>query len=135
MEGIESSHKGRVVERVLLVLVVSSNTSSGVSQLGLDLIGVDDSGKVSAGHNRSVHVVAALFSGSIVVGSEDGSEGSEGRLGEDKESSEVTTRGKLEDVESVDVASVNTWKVSGGSLNAILFVVVDEEGSLSDNVL
>lgn len=134
MEGVESLHDGSVGERVLLVLVVGSHGSSSLSELGLNLVGVDDSGKVGAGHHGSVHVVATLLLGAEAVGSENGVQGSEGRLSEHEESSEVTTRGELEDVKSVDIAGVNTREVSGGSLDGVFVVVVDEERSLSDNV-
>lgn len=48
---VESVHDGGVLEWVLLGLIVGSDGSSDVSELRLDLIGVDDSGKISTGHD------------------------------------------------------------------------------------
>jgi hypothetical protein len=50
-EWVESVSDGSVGEWVLLGLVVSSNVGSGFSELGLNLIGVNDSGEVSACHD------------------------------------------------------------------------------------
>lgn len=41
---------------------------------------------------------------------------------------------ELEDVESMDVASVNTWQVSSGSLQFVVSLVVDDQWSLSQDV-
>ena len=70
----------------------------------------------------------SLFS----VGSEDVVEGSEGVFGEDNESAEVTTWGELEEVESVDVAGIDTGEVAGGSLKVGVLVTVNNKGSLGE---
>jgi hypothetical protein len=70
----------------------------------LNLIGVDDSGEISTVHDTSVESVVALLLGSSGMASEDVVESLESILGEDNESTEVSTWGKLEDVESVHVA-------------------------------
>lgn len=59
----------------------------------------------------------------------------EGALGEDHKSAEVTTWSKLDDVESSNVASVDTWEVSGSSLDISGGVAIDDEWSLSHDVL
>lgn len=69
------------------------------------------------------------------MGSEDKVQSLEGIGGEDNESSEVTTWGKLEDVKSSDVAYVNTWQVSSGSFDTLGFVSIDDKWSLSQDVL
>ena len=131
--GVESLHHGSVLERVLLGLVVGSDGSSNFAEFGLNLIGVDDSGEIGAVHHVLLEVVSTLFDSSLVEGSEDGVKSGESILGEDNESSEVTTRGELEEVKSVDGASVNTHQVTGGSLEERVLISVDEEGSLSDD--
>lgn len=123
-----------VLKRVLSLSVVEDLVGLDGSELGLDLVRVDDSGEISAGHDVSVENVAALFNtlGSVVT--EDLVEGLEGVSGPDDESAEVTTGGELEEVESVYVHSFNTGEVSGGSLDEVVFVTVDDEGTLSKNV-
>ena len=133
-EWVELLHHGLVGEWVLLGLVVNSDGGLEVSQLGLNLVGVDDSSEISAGHNVSVELVSGLLEGTVSVGTEDGVEGLEGILGEDEESSKMSTWGKLEDVKSVDVASVNTWEVLGLSLNSVGLVSVDDQWTLTHDV-
>jgi len=133
-EWVESVHDGLVGEWVLLGLVVDSDGSSNFSQLRLNLIGVDDSGEVSAGHDVSVEGVSGLLDGVLEVGSEKGVQSGESTLGEDDESSEVTTWGELKDVKSVDVAAINTWEVSGGSWDSLTIVSVDDEWSSLQDV-
>lgn len=70
----------------------------------------------------------SLFS----VCSEDVVKSCEGILGEDNESSEVTTWSELEEVKSVNVAGINTGKVTGGSLEVGVFVTIDNKGSLGE---
>jgi len=133
-EWVQFVHHGFVGEWVLLGLVVDSNRGLHVSQLGLNLIGVDDSGKISAGHNVSVELVSGFLEGTVSVGTEDGVEGLEGILGEDEESSKMSTWGKLEDVKSVDVASVNTWEVLGLSLDGLGIISVDDQWTFTHDV-
>lgn len=133
-EWVESVSDGSVGEWVLLGLVVNSGVGLLLSKFGLNLIGVDDSGKISAGHDGSVEVISSLFEGSISVGTENSVKSSETTLGEDDESTEMSSWSELEDVESMDIASVNTWQVSSGSLEFIISFVVDDKWSLSQDV-
>ena len=133
-EWVESVSDGSVGKWVLLGLIVNSDVSSGFSKFGLNLIGVDDSGKISAGHDSSVEVISTLFEGSVSVGTENSVKSSETTLGEDDESTEMSSWSELEDVESMDVASVNTWQVSSGSLQFVVSFVVDDQWSLSQDV-
>jgi len=133
-ERIELVHNGFVVKRVLLGLVVDSDVLSDFSELGLDLVGVDDSSDVSASHHGSVELVSGLLLGVGGVSSEDVVESLESILGEDKESSEVSTRGELEDVKSGDVAGVDTGEVSSGLLNGNGLISVNDERSLSHDI-
>ena len=133
-EWVELEHHGLVGKWVLLGLVMGSDRLSDLSELGLNLVRVDDSGKIGAGHNVSLEMVSRLLEGLVSVGSENGGEGLEGIGGENDESSKVSTWGELEDVKSVDVASVNTWEVSGGILDSLRLLGVDNEWSLSHDV-
>lgn len=72
--------------------------------------------------------------GDVRWGSEDAVKGLESILGEDDKSSEVTTWGELEDVKSVDVASIDTWEVSGGLLHTGGLISVDNKWTLSHDV-
>lgn len=134
-EWVKSEHHSLVGEWVLLGLIVNSDGNSLGSELGLNLIGVDDSGQVGAGHEGSVHGVSRLLVGVSEVGSVKGVKTLEGILGEDDESSEVTTWSELDDVKSTNVASVNTWEVSSGTLDIHGVVTVDNKWSLSHDVL
>lgn len=93
-EGVESLHLTLVLQGVLLGSVVDDFVGLYLSQLRLNLIGVDDSGEISASHHVSVEDVATLFNASSSVVSEDGVKSLEGVLGPDNESAEVTTWGK-----------------------------------------
>lgn len=129
--GVHSLHHVSVVEGVLLGLIVSSDGSSDGTELGLNLIRVDDSGEVSAFHGGTVKSVSSLLDTSLGGGSEDGIKSGEGGRSVDNESSEVTTRGELEEVKSVDVARVNSGHVSSVLLDVRVVVVVDDKGTLS----
>lgn len=133
-EWVELLHHSLVGKWVLLVLIVGSNASSNFSELGLNLIGVDDSADIGAAHHGSVKSVSLLLLRDVGWGSEDAVEGLESILGEDDESTEVTTWGELEDVESVDVASINTWEISSGLLDVSGVITVDEKWTLSHDV-
>lgn len=55
----------------------------------------------------------------------------EGGPGPDDESSEVTSGGQLEEVQSVDVAGLNSGDVSGSLGDESVFVGEDNKGALS----
>lgn len=131
---VELEHLSLVGEWVLLILVMNSDGSSYFSELGLNLVRVNDSSDISASHDWSVEGPVGFLVRWGFVGSENGIESLEGVLGENEESSEMSTWGKLEDVESMDVASVNTWQVSSGSLQFVVSLVVDDQWSLSQDV-
>ena len=130
-EGVESAHESLVGERVLLVLAVDANVVLDVSKNGLDRVGVDDSRDIGALHDGSVQSVALLLDGVLVEVTEDLLKGGETGLGEDEESTEVTTRSELEDVESVDIADINTGDVAGSLGDISVGIVIDDEGPLA----
>lgn len=131
--GVESLHGGFVGKRVLLALVGLVSADASHSELALDLVRVDDSGEVSAGHHVSTELEATLGDGSLSVGTEDVVELLKGILGEDDESSEVTTWGELEEVKSVDVADVDTFEVASGLLDKRVGITVDDEGTSAES--
>jgi hypothetical protein len=133
VEGVESVHEDSVGQGVLLG-GVGSNGGLGSAELSLDLVGVDDSSEVSAVHHVSVEDVSTLLNVGSSPVSEDAVEGLEGLTGPDNESAEVTTRGELEEVKSVDIDEVNAWEVSSGSLDGIVLLSVDDQRTLSENV-
>jgi len=98
----------------------------------LNFVGVDDSGDISVGEDGSVEIVTSLSLRWDSVGTEDVVEGSEGGLGPDDESSEMTSWGELFKVKSVDVADINTLDVSDSLDEVDVFIAVDKEGSSSD---
>lgn len=128
---VESLHKSLVLQWVLSGRSLNNWVSSNITELVLNLVGVDDSGKISAGHHTSVKLVTTLLNTLLSVGTENVVQGLESIGSEDDESAEVTTWGKLEEVESVDIASVNTWQVAGGSSDIWVLVTVNNEWTLS----
>lgn len=104
-----------------------------LSKLGLNLVGVNDSGEVSNVHAVSIELISTLLDALDTVGTKDVVEGFEGILGEDDESAEVTTWGELEEIKSVHVADINTWKVASGSLDTSVVVAVDDQRTLAEH--
>lgn len=127
---VESLHLDLVGEWVLLSLVGDDGSDSLLSELALDLVRVDNSSEISNRHHWSGELESGLLDGSLSVGTEDLVELLEGVLGENNKSSHVTTWGELEEIQSGDVASVNSWEVSGGSLHNWIGIAVDDEWSL-----
>jgi hypothetical protein len=127
--GVKLLHKGLVLQGVLVGAALLKRVNSSVAEFALNLIRVDNSSQVSASHQVSIKGVATLFDTLLTVGTEDAVELLEGTLGEDDKATEVTTRGELEEVESMDAAGVDTGEVTGGLLNLGL-VIVNNKGSL-----
>mmetsp|Transcript_24306 Transcript_24306/g.23918 ORF Transcript_24306/g.23918 Transcript_24306/m.23918 type:complete len:230 (-) Transcript_24306:249-938(-) len=106
----------------------------GSSQLALDLVRVDDSGKVSTGQDASVKHVALLLNTLCSVVSEHLIQRRESILGPDDESSEVTSRSELEKVESVDTAGIHSWEVLGHPSDKVVLISIDDEGTLPHDI-
>jgi len=128
--GVELLHEGAVLQGVLVGGLLDNSVVTDGTELTLNLVRVDDSGEISAGHHASVELVSALFNTLLAVGSEDVVEVGESILGEDNESAHVATGGELEEVKSVNGAGVNAGEVAGGSLDKGVLVTVDNKGSL-----
>lgn len=97
----------------------------------LDLVGVDDLGDVGVLEDTGVESVARLELRSRVGRTVQVVESSDGGLGPDAESTEVTSGSQMSDVESVDVEEVDSGDVSDGSLEVGALVVADHEGTSS----
>jgi len=126
-------HERSVLKWVLVGGRSSERSGSNSSELALNLVRVDDSSEISDSHQASVELVTSLFNTLLSVGSEDLVEVSKGILSEDNESAEVAAWGELQKVKSVDAASINTRKISCGSLQKRILITVHDEGTLSQN--
>lgn len=107
------------------------NGNSNSSELSLNLVSVDNTGKISAVDDIALHSIAGLSLSLGSVGSKDGVKSFKSITGEDDEASDGTTGSELEEVESVDVANINTRQVAGSSLDIGVRVSIDDEGSSS----
>lgn len=128
--GVESLHQGTVLKGVLVGCLLGDGVATDSTELALNLVGVYDSGEVSAGHHASVKLVAALFNTLLTVGTEDLVKVGESVFSEDHESAEVTAGSELKKVESVHRAGVDTGEVTGSSLYEGVLITVDDEGTL-----
>jgi hypothetical protein len=130
---VEAEQNLLVAERVLLLDASTLGESSalGRTQDALDFGAVDQTGKVGLRDHVGGEEEVLLELGGGGGGAVDGVEGLEGRRGPDDESAKVTTRGELEEVQGVDVASLTAGQVAE-TLDKILAIsvgVVDDERS------
>jgi len=135
-EGVEANHRIHVLQGVSLARKRTSGGLDGAED-ALDFFGSHDSANVGVGADGGRRVESGFFGGSSLGGTKDGVEGLEGAFGPDDETTNVTTRGELEEVQSVYVASINTLDVAEGSDERIVsasFLVVDEERSSALNI-
>lgn len=129
---IQLDHGSEVVEWVL-VLGEALSLEDLFSERRLDFIRVDDSSEIWVGNDGSWEDVVRLDLRSGFVASEDGVELLEGILGPDDESSQMTSWGELQEIESVNRGGFNSWKISEG-LGDGGFIVVNNEWSSSLSV-
>lgn len=122
---VQADHDTQVLERVLLLAAASVRDLLGVDD-GLDFIGVDETGEVRVGHARAWESVVGLLGRSTVGGSPDAVELVESILGPDDETSHVSSRGELQQVEAFNLASFDTRKIAE-SLGDTIVRVVDNE--------
>jgi len=130
-EGVQLLHHVAVLERVLLGLVMSAHGSLDGVELSLDLVRVDDSGEIGAINGVTHELVSALVGTGLSVSAEDLVEDLEGSLGVDHESTNVSTRSEMEEVESIHAAGINTGEVPCDTPDVGVSVVEDDEGSLA----
>jgi len=79
-------------------------------------------------------VISSLLDAFSFVGTEGVVQCLESILSEDAESSEVTTWSELENIESGDVADIDTWEISSGLLQLVGFVAIDDQWALSHDI-
>jgi hypothetical protein len=123
---VELDHGAKVLERVLLDALGGNGGSALLSRndLGLNLIGVDDAGQVAVRHHGTGDTEALLLSRfRTVLTAVKPIELGQRVLGEDNEASEVTTRGKLKEVEGRHVGHLDTRDVAEGFLDAVVLAV------------
>ena len=132
-EWVKLLHQVAVLKRVLLVLVVESHVCAWCSQLALDSIRVDNSGKISTVHGSSFELISVLLNSLGAISSENLVETFESILSENNQSTEVATWSQLEQVESVNIANVNSWKVASGLLNLCICITIDDKRSLAED--
>lgn len=84
-------------------------------------------------HDGSVHLISLLVERLFSVGSEQIIKGIESTLGPDDESSELTTRGQLEEVHSVNVTEINSGNISESLYHLDVIIGIDDQGSSSLN--
>jgi len=124
---VETEHDTLVLEWVLLLCVWSLGALlAGGSENALDFSRVDDALNIWVGDLGGGEGVVFLDLGSGILGSVDRVEELEGALGPDAESSKVTTRCELEEVESSYVCKLYTWDVSEGLDDTVVLCVNDE---------
>lgn len=130
---VKSLHQSTVLKRIGLLSSVQDFISFKCSQFSLDLIRVDNSGEISTIHRVSFELISVLFNTLNAVSSEYLVESFESILSEDNKSSKMTTWSQLEQIQSVDTARIDTWKVTGSSFYLWVFITVDNERSLTEN--
>lgn len=123
---VESLHGLQVLEGVGLDALRSSVAFLGGAQDGLDFGRVDDATQVSVGHPVSRESVTALELSFFGEGSVDGFELFESTLSPDAETTQMTTRSQLEQVQSRNAGKFNTGNVTESSDNTAVFLVNDQ---------
>jgi len=125
--GVELHHDTEVVQRVLL-----AGQGDGSRLLGaegrLDFVRVDDAANLGIGEDGAGKSVLDLVVSGALVGTIDGVKLLEGIRGPDDEATNVASRGKAEEVESVDVGKLDAGNVAESSGQGGGFVV-DEDGA------
>jgi len=120
---VESEENGLVLEGVLLLGEWPLGDSlAGWSDNRLDLVRVDETGDVGGGDLGGREFEARL----VLV---DRVEGSNGRLGPDDESTDVTTWCELKQVQGVDGAGLDTWDVLESTDDSFVLVVDDQRST------
>lgn len=130
--GVQADEGTDVAKRVELAGKAASVLLLTVD-LGLDLVGVDDTRNISVGHDGVGKREGLLNSGGLGVGSEDLIKLLKSSLGPDDKASQMSTRSELEEVKAVDRGDVDSGDVTEGTLDAVV-LGVDNEGSTAHDV-
>ena len=128
---IEAEHDLLVAQRVLLLDASTLGQGSALrsAEDTLDFRAVDQTAEIGLRDNVGRQKEVLLELGRLGGGAIDVVKSLESGRGPDNESSEVTTRSKLEKVQGVDGAGLNTGQVAGSrnELLAINLGVVDDQ--------
>lgn len=100
--GVESHHGNHVLKRVLLGGACGNVALLNYTELALDLVGVDDACEVGDSHAVAVQLVSSLLNTLLTVSSKDLVQVSECILGENHKAAEMTTRSKLQEIQTVN---------------------------------
>jgi hypothetical protein len=92
----------------------------------LHLVGVDKAGEVRVGHHRTREFVSLLLCRLTVDRAKDLIESGESSLCPDDETSDVTTGGKLEQIQTANLAQFHAGKVAEGTGDTVVVLVHDE---------
>jgi len=125
--GVDSGHGLLVLE------VVGSVHLGGVGLLvdysALNGVGHEDTTNIRVGEDGTGEEVSVLDSGGLVSGSEDGVQLLEGSLSPDDESANMTSRGKVEEVQLVDVGNTDTGQISESTVDFEVLGSNNNEGT------
>lgn len=128
---VEAEKDLLVAERVLLLArsALADGTTLDGAEDGLDFGAVDELGNVGLSNRVGRQEEVLLEGGGLGGGAVDLVKSLESGRGPDDETSEVSTRGELEEVQGVDWGSLDTWDVaeSANQLLSVLVGVVDDE--------
>jgi len=131
-ERVQFGHESGILEWVLLSL---DNLLLWflVSENGLNFVGVDNSSNIGIGQHGSSKLEVNFLGGLLLVGSVDRVEFFESTLSPDDESSQMTSRSQLKEVQSADSSKFNSRQISEG-FGERGVLVVDNQRSLSLDV-
>lgn len=124
--GVETEHGTVVAQRVLLLLATAGALGTGGTGNGLDLVRVDETGDIGVGDDGSGKGVTRLLQRGGLEGTENGIQLFKGTLRPDDEATKMTTRGKLQKVQTLDASKLDTGNVAKGTANTIVLAVHDE---------
>jgi len=133
-EGVKASHGRGILEGVLLGGLFKVLRFADITESGLDGVRVDNASQIADRHAVAVELVSALLNTLNTVGTEDFIESLKSVSSVDDEAAEVTTRSELEQVEAVDIASINTRQVASSALHKGVLITIDDEGTTRDLV-
>lgn len=134
MVGVEAQHDLLVAQGIFLnARAFCQRASLGGVEDALNFGAVDQTAQVGLGNEVGRQQEVLLELGWCGGGAVYAVKGLESSRSPDDESAEMTTRGQLEKVESVDRASLDTWQVAGAlnEIGTINLRVVDDKGSTS----
>jgi hypothetical protein len=121
---VQTVHDTLVLERVLLlsertlVVLVTGRTDDG-----LDFVRVDQTSDIRVGHDVSRQDIVLLQGSRGFVGTVEFIQESKSRLSPDDETTQVSTRSQLEQVQTTDVDQFKTGQVAEGLDETVVFVI------------